>query len=95
VLRQYVDFAGRARRKEYWMFTLVSVIISLMFGILDGALGTAIPGLPYGLAVLLPGLAMGVRPSAARHRPERLVAVTLPHSAGWRDRGHRVLGYRR
>jgi uncharacterized membrane protein YhaH (DUF805 family) len=61
VLRQYVDFAGRARRKEYWMFTLVSVIISLMFGILDGALGTAIPGLPYGLAVLLPGLAVGVR----------------------------------
>jgi uncharacterized membrane protein YhaH (DUF805 family) len=61
VLRQYVDFAGRARRKEYWMFTLVSVIISLMLGILDGARGTAIPGLLYGLAVLLPGLAVGVR----------------------------------
>ena len=34
VLRQYVDFAGRARRKEYWMFTLVSVIISVVLAIL-------------------------------------------------------------
>ena len=26
-LKQYADFSGRARRKEYWMFTLFNVII--------------------------------------------------------------------
>jgi hypothetical protein len=39
VLRQYADFTGRARRKEYWMFTLVSLIISVVLAILDGMLG--------------------------------------------------------
>ncbi len=38
VLRQYVDFTGRARRKEYWMFTLISVIISLVLAIIDNLL---------------------------------------------------------
>lgn len=61
VLRQYVDFAGRARRKEYWMFTLVSVIISLVLAILDNVLRIGILGLVYSLAVLLPSLAVGVR----------------------------------
>jgi uncharacterized membrane protein YhaH (DUF805 family) len=61
VLRQYVDFAGRARRKEYWMFTLVNVIIALVLAILDNVLTTGILGLVYSLAVLLPSLAVGVR----------------------------------
>ena len=61
VPRQYVDFAGRARRKEYWMFTLVSVIISLVLAILDNVLRIGILGLLYSLAVVLPSLAVGVR----------------------------------
>jgi len=61
VLRQYTDFAGRARRKEYWMFTLVSVIVSILLAILDTALGTGLLGLLYSVAVLVPGLAVGVR----------------------------------
>lgn len=28
--RRYADFSGRSRRKEYWMFTLFSVIVSLI-----------------------------------------------------------------
>lgn len=28
VLKKYVDFSGRARRKEYWMFSLINGIIS-------------------------------------------------------------------
>jgi uncharacterized membrane protein YhaH (DUF805 family) len=61
VLRQYADFTGRARRKEYWMFTLVSVIISIVLAILDNALNTGLLGLLYSLAVLLPSLAVGAR----------------------------------
>jgi len=28
VLKQYVDFSGRARRKELWMFVLLNMIFS-------------------------------------------------------------------
>lgn len=46
VLRQYVDFAGRARRKEYWMFTLINVIISVVLAIIDAMLTTGIGIIP-------------------------------------------------
>ena len=36
VLKQYVDFSGRARRKEYWMFTLFNVIIMVVLSAVDG-----------------------------------------------------------
>jgi len=39
VLRQYVDFSGRARRTEYWMFTLVNLIVEIVLGFIDRALG--------------------------------------------------------
>jgi uncharacterized membrane protein YhaH (DUF805 family) len=66
VLRQYVDFAGRARRKEYWMFTLVNVIISIVLASIDSVLEISvltvgILGLIYSLTVLLPNLAVSVR----------------------------------
>jgi uncharacterized membrane protein YhaH (DUF805 family) len=69
-LRQYADFTGRARRKEYWMFTLVSVIISFVLRFLDGVLhpdgnvGLLSIGLLeglYSLAVFLPSVAVSVR----------------------------------
>ncbi len=64
VLRQYADFTGRARRKEYWMFALVSTIISVVLAIFASALSlhnVLSPGLLYSLAVLLPTLAVSVR----------------------------------
>jgi uncharacterized membrane protein YhaH (DUF805 family) len=62
VLKQYADFNGRARRQEYWMFVLFNIIFAIVAGALDAALGTwgAIGGL-YGLAMLIPGLAVSVR----------------------------------
>jgi uncharacterized membrane protein YhaH (DUF805 family) len=32
VLRNYIGFGGRARRKEYWMFVLVNFILILVLG---------------------------------------------------------------
>lgn len=68
VLKQYADFNGRARRTEYWMFTLFNVIFVFAAMILDKVLGIAIEGTSYGpiyglytLAVLIPGLAVVVR----------------------------------
>ncbi|WP_244586707.1 DUF805 domain-containing protein, partial [Escherichia coli] len=34
VLKNYVGFSGRARRKEYWMFTLINAIVG---AIMEGA----------------------------------------------------------
>lgn len=58
VLKKYVEFSGRARRKEYWMFTLFNLIIALVLGFLDGS-GTL--GGIYALAVLLPSIGVSVR----------------------------------
>ena len=40
VLKQYVDFSGRARRREYWMFVLVNVVILIVLSLIDTLLGT-------------------------------------------------------
>ena len=65
-LRQYSDFSGRARRAEYWMFTLVNVIISVLLTIIDAGFGLSLGGFGllsglFALAVLLPSLAVGAR----------------------------------
>ena len=69
VLRQYVDFKGRARRAEYWNFYLISTLISLallfidiyVFGTDPMAGQSGIVGNLYSLAVLLPSLGVSVR----------------------------------
>lgn len=67
-LKKYAVFRGRARRKEYWYFALFNFLISLGLGFVDGALGlmNAESGFGlfsgiYSLAVLIPGIAVGVR----------------------------------
>lgn len=63
----YANFNGRARRKEYWMFTLVNIIIAIILAVidkvagLDYAGGNGIIGSIYSLAVLVPGIAAVVR----------------------------------
>lgn len=63
VLKKYAVFGGRARRTEYWMFTLVNLIVAFVLGFLlafTGVFGAVISYL-YSLAVLLPSLAVGAR----------------------------------
>ena len=62
VLKNYVGFQGRARRKEYWMFALFNAIASVVLTVVDSTLGTGqvLSGL-YALIVFLPSLAVGVR----------------------------------
>jgi uncharacterized membrane protein YhaH (DUF805 family) len=66
-LKKYAVFSGRARRREYWYFFLFNVIITIVLGIAEGVIGlmpnsnqSILAGI-YGLAVLIPGLAVGVR----------------------------------
>ena len=35
-LKRYVDFSGRSRRKEYWMFLLFVVIVTVILTVLTG-----------------------------------------------------------
>ncbi|MDN3297873.1 DUF805 domain-containing protein [Streptomyces ficellus] len=62
VLKKYATFSGRARRKEYWMFTLISTVIYAVLAVIDVSLiGSGVIAGIYGLAVLLPTLAVAVR----------------------------------
>jgi uncharacterized membrane protein YhaH (DUF805 family) len=69
---KYADFNGRARRKEYWMWTLYYTVILLFAMILDNALGLNFEllgqNLGYGwlyvtigITHLIPGLGIVVR----------------------------------
>lgn len=35
VLKNYVGFSGRARRKEYWMFTLINAIVGAIINVIQ------------------------------------------------------------
>ena len=62
VLKKYAVFSGRARRKEYWFFFLINIIITFVLGFIEGLAGTAgILACIYSLAVLIPGIAVTVR----------------------------------
>lgn len=61
VLQNYATFSGRARRKEYWMFTLFSTIISIVLSIVAAIVHFELISSLYSLAVLVPSIAVGVR----------------------------------
>ena len=61
VKEKYIDFSGRARRKEFWMFVLFNAIISCVLGIVGSIINTNILYSLYSLAVFLPTLAVEVR----------------------------------
>ncbi|AZG34309.1 MAG: uncharacterized membrane protein YhaH (DUF805 family) [Moritella dasanensis] len=56
-LKKYADFTGRARRKEYWMFILVYMIINIVFAVIGLDTISAI----VSLALLVPSLSIAAR----------------------------------
>ena len=84
VLKNYATFSGRARRKEYWMFFLFNVLISLGLGVLDVVAGTYsveyetgfFSGL-YSLLVLIPSIAVSVRRLHDTNRSGWWVVISL------------------
>ena len=68
VIRKYAIFSGRARRQEFWMFTLFSFIISVLLSIVDNVLdlkinnnNSGILNSIYSLFVFMPSLSVSVR----------------------------------
>lgn len=72
-LKRYADFSGRSRRKEYWMFVLLQILVLfplmaigfVLGGLSDGGEGGSILFLllvgAFGLVFFIPNLAVQVR----------------------------------
>lgn len=60
-LKKYVDFQGKATRKEFWLFVLFVYIAVFIGGFIDGLLGTEFIGNLILLSLILPYLAVAVR----------------------------------
>ena len=80
-MKKYTDFSGRARRAEYWMFTLLNFIIAIVTIVLDNVLGTASEELGYGLIKLEFGLIFGLF-GLATIIPALAVTVRRLHDVG-------------
>ncbi|HDM8195234.1 DUF805 domain-containing protein [Vibrio harveyi] len=68
VILNYSNFSGRARRQEYWYFTLVNVLVNLVMGIIDRVIGSVMQmdnfgffGVIYALFIMIPSIAVTVR----------------------------------
>ncbi len=61
VLKNFANFNGRARRKEYWMFFLINVIISLGLGFIGTAIKFPLLSTIYSFALLIPSIAVAIR----------------------------------
>lgn len=65
-LKNYANFSGRARRKEYWYFYLFQIVLGLGIGVTLGIVGVSNDSMDVvsallSLAFLLPTLAVGAR----------------------------------
>jgi hypothetical protein len=57
----YFNFTGRSTRAEFWWWTLFVFIVQIVAAIVDVISGTGVFTVLFYLAVLIPGLAVGVR----------------------------------
>ena len=67
VLKKYGDFKTRSTIKEFWLFNLLSVIISLLFSIIDSSVDFKFAGnigtltALYSIFIFVPSLSLSVR----------------------------------
>lgn len=83
VVKNYAGFSGRARRREYWIFALINLIIGILLTGVGRALGTSVLSTIYSLAVLIPGLAVGARRLHDTNRSGWLLLLGLIPFIGW------------
>ena len=77
VLKKYAVFSGRARRQEYWMFTLVNLVIVVVISIIGELIGLAPLVNIYILATFLPALGVLIRRLHDTNRSAWWIFITL------------------
>lgn len=83
VLSQYAGFSGRARRSEFWLWTLATVLASIVVGIIDAVATSGILGWVLALATFVPTLAVGARRLHDTGRSGWLQLVGIIPIVGW------------
>jgi uncharacterized membrane protein YhaH (DUF805 family) len=90
VLRQYSDFSGRARRTEFWMFTLFNVVVAVVLALIDTYLigpelagGYGLAGIIYAVITLVPSLAVGARRLHDTNRSGWWQLIAIVPIIGW------------
>lgn len=93
--KKYADFQGRARRSEYWLFSLFCFIVGMVFTILRIATGgleslesgrmdpIGILNLVFSLAILVPSLAVGFRRLHDTNRSAWWILIGIIPIIGW------------
>jgi uncharacterized membrane protein YhaH (DUF805 family) len=86
VFSQYATFSGRAVRSEFWWWVLFTIIVAIVLGAVEylAGLGDWAPlsGL-FGLATLIPNLAVSVRRLHDIDRTGWWLLIGLVPIVGW------------
>jgi uncharacterized membrane protein YhaH (DUF805 family) len=88
-LKKYTEINGRATRREFWTFFLVSIAIEFVLGCIEGLLD--IPGIVSGLysfAVLMPMITAGVRRMHDTGRSGWWVLLPIGNIIFWVEEGN-------
>ena len=81
---RYFDFRGRSTRAEFWWWALFELIAGIALPIADAIAGTSgILGGLFELAVLIPGLAVGVRRLHDTNRTGWWLLLVFAVIIGW------------
>jgi len=75
---KYADFNGRAARSEYWWYTLFIIIASVLLSMVSDTVS-----LLFGLATLLPSIAVAARRLHDTNRSGWLQLIALIPILGW------------
>lgn len=89
-LRNYADIKGRARRSEYWYFTLFYILLSFLTNIIDFGMGFTYANGEAGvlstlllLFLIIPSFTVGVRRLHDVGKSGWMVLISLIPIIGW------------
>ena len=86
ITQKYADFSGRARRMEYWSFTLftsaISLILNTLYTTTDSTIFSILAGV-FSLAILVPGIAVSWRRLHDTGRKGAWYFIDLIPVVGW------------
>ena len=85
-LRRYADFSGRSRRKEYWMFWLLNLLISGFVGLVTAIMAVSVRTEDEMMVVVNPLLILWVLASLVFAIPGIAVTIRRLHDtdrSGW------------